>query len=98
MVVPRRCDKAIPISYPLKREPCDFRFWPRLCENPATWGAPAHFTAAELLIRWNGPPVVSVATGSFMQALIWSRRGWPHACIASSNPPTPTIIITRFML
>jgi hypothetical protein len=28
MVVPRRCDKAIPISYPLKREPCDFRFWP----------------------------------------------------------------------
>jgi hypothetical protein len=28
MVVPRRCDKAIPISYPLKREPCDFRFGP----------------------------------------------------------------------
>jgi hypothetical protein len=37
-----------------------------MCEKPATWGAPAHFTAAELPIRWNGSPDVSVATGSFM--------------------------------
>lgn len=57
-----------------------------------------HFAAAELLIRWNRSPVISVATRSFMQALIWPRRGRPHACIASSNPPTPTIIITRFIL
>ena len=29
-------------------------------------GRTAHFSAAELLIRWNRPPVVSVASGSFM--------------------------------
>jgi hypothetical protein len=34
MVVPRRCDKAIPISYPLKREPCDFRFGPGCVKIP----------------------------------------------------------------
>jgi hypothetical protein len=27
-----------------------------------------------------------------------SRRRWPQARIASSNPPTPAIAITRFML
>ena len=38
------------------------------------------------------------APKGFLQALICSRRPWPYARIASSNPPTPTIIITRFML
>src|SRR5438477_4620570 len=38
------------------------------------------------------------APRGFLQALIWSHRPWLHARIASSNPPTPTIIITRFML
>jgi hypothetical protein len=61
-------------------------------------GRTVHFSAAELLIRWNRPPIISGATRSFMEALIWSRRGRTHACIASSNPPTPRIIITRFML
>src|SRR5437868_6930529 len=38
------------------------------------------------------------APRGFLQALIRSHRPWLHARIASSNPPTPTIIITRFML
>jgi hypothetical protein len=29
-------------------------------------GRTAHFAAAELLIRWNRPPIISVATRSFM--------------------------------
>jgi hypothetical protein len=33
----------------------------------AKLGAPAHFAAAELLIRWNRS-LISVATRSFMQA------------------------------
>ena len=38
------------------------------------------------------------APRGFLQALIWSHRPRLHARIASSNPPTPTITITRFML
>ena len=38
------------------------------------------------------------APNSFLQALIWSHRTWPHARIASSIPTTPMIIITRLML
>jgi hypothetical protein len=75
----------------------EVRNGPRPCENRAIWGAPAHLAAAELLIRWHRP-LISMATKSFKQALIWPRRGWPHARIASSNPPTPMIAITRFML
>jgi hypothetical protein len=59
---------AVPASANCGRAVAHVRgsYGPRPCENPTTWGAPAHFTAAELLIRWNGPPVISVATGSFM--------------------------------
>jgi hypothetical protein len=42
--------------------------------------------------------VITVAARGFLETLIWSHRPWPHARIASSNPATPTIAITRFML
>jgi hypothetical protein len=68
---------------------------PRPCENRATWGALAHFAAAEFLIRRNRP---LSGNQELHAGADWLRRDWPHARIASSNPPTPTIVITRFML
>jgi len=62
------------------------------------WGVTAHSALTEIPILQNQPQDSPDAPRGFLQALICSRRPWPHARIASSNPPTPTIIITRFML
>ena len=62
------------------------------------WGVMAHSAPLEIPILRNQPQDTPDAPRGFLQALICSRRPWPHARIASSSPPTPKIIITRFML
>lgn len=62
------------------------------------WGVTAHSAPTEIPIQRIQPQDTPDAPRGFLQALICSRRPWLHARIASSNPLTPTIIITRFML
>jgi len=62
------------------------------------WSCDGAFCATEIPMLRNQPQNTPDAPGGLLQVLICSRRPWPHARIASSNPPTPTIIITRFML
>ena len=86
----------------MERTSLNRRFGPRPCENHS--GGP-HLGSRRRILR---PPrfqfgginllATSESPRGFLQALIWSRRSWLHARIASSIPPTPTIIMTRLML